>query len=683
MDTDAAAAAAAQQLPIDTHAPISKLQSSAVLGANLLNAARTDHRYSSRTLVPRKLSNGQLSRVGVYTEPRRLDLARPRENVWDIPESPEKGPFTLHEKVNRVPLRIRKRKQKTVPTEILSSSSQQQQHVEHGGEQASHFEALDYGLNNGLPIQLSPPRLVLNSDNTFGKNVQIQANLPNGAPRCAVAFYRSDKPAGPRHEQCHNAGTNRTSSGARCTLHLQQASSIRCEHMVDHNGDAVQCRTAGVRGTNRCVKHARLDSIHESAQKRKTEDRHDANSIHPKYPRFKLAKSKTEVHVPTRRTTNPNDTNQGSTTKMSHVDLQQDTVESVEVTAPVSPEQDDCTQLTGTQDFDSRDGRVDNGNVQEVSAVQESGQENYTPKALRRVFKFLQLANRSGRCQTTLCLNLKSDCDKTSTLFSKHDLNVEDIAQNTRRIQAALCRFREVEREDHCAIKEDMYGHVFRSLTRLLRSLYSCLIAEDGKLTKSLEAMRVLSQFVHEMLAVKDTIASWKVSVPRHYSGDKIIKDVNSHLIVPLRDVELVFSKQLNQLERRERNNKELTKVKHQHAEQAEEEARRRRASEEERARWVRWQRLHITRLDCEPDPHRRREHLFITRLGSVQEKDANGVMFERVPLFKNRNTMPQNWSPSIAIVKPWSTVQETALIDGLKHLKGTLICIAQRLLCS
>jgi hypothetical protein len=673
MDVDAAAPA--QQLTTDTHATTSpKPDSSAVLGATLLNAARIDYRPSSPPRMPRKPGNGRLSRVGMHTEPRRVDLARPRENVWDVPESPEKGPFALHGRVNRAPLKIRKKKQKMAPPEmqnhgLLPATSSPQPQVEHSGGQTRHLE--DSDPVHGSPIRSSPPQLVPDSKHAVGKDVQIQANFPGGAPRCTVTSYRSDKPAGPRYEQCHNAGTNTTSWGLRCNLHMQKPGSVRCEHILDQDGGAVQCRTAGIKGSSRCGKHTHLDGRPKSARKRRIDDADDANGTHPKSPKLSLTKFQPEVHVPMRRGTKPKKTNEISTTEGSYSGLQQGATELIQDIAPGSAHHDGSTQLQGIQDFDSN-GAGDDDDAQATGQI--SGQEDRAHTMLKRVFKFLDLGKRAGRCQTDLCLRMKSDCNKTISLFTKHVLRVEDLAQNTEHVQTALRKLHGVKKEDRCAVKEDMYGHVFRSLTRLLRSLHNHLSKEIGNVTQSLEAVRIVSPFIHEILATKDLIASWKVQVPQRHNGDRIIKDVDSHLIAPLREVGLLFSKLLSQLEHEERNHAELAEAERKNKNRAEEATRTRIANEKERDRWERWQRLHITRMYCEPDPQRRRAHLFISKLDGVQEKDANGITFERVPIFKNRNPNPLHWSLSSAQARTWSSVEETALIDGLKHFMGALI---------
>jgi hypothetical protein len=48
--------------------------------------------------------------------------------------------------------------------------------------------------------------------------------------------------------------------------------------------------------------------------------------------------------------------------------------------------------------------------------------------------------------------------------------------------------------------------------------------------------------------------------------------------------------------------------------------------------------------------------------------------VFERLPVFTNRNTLPLHRPSSIAEAKPWSTEQEKALTEGLEDHAGTVV---------
>ena len=87
-------------------------------------------------------------------------------------------------------------------------------------------------------------------------------------------------------------------------------------------------------------------------------------------------------------------------------------------------------------------------------------------------------------------------------------------------------------------------------------------------------------------------------------------------------------------------------------------------------ARKKRWQNLHIVRMQCEPDVYKRR-NLFHTSFEDVVERDANGVVFERLPVFRPRSTPPHSQMSESADEVEWSEAEETALLEGLQEFAG------------
>jgi hypothetical protein len=699
--SDAAPVAASD--PANSNPPLS----SAIVGANLLNAARIDYRHSSPVRIAPKAGNGRLSRVGILAEPRRQNLARPRgRDVWDVPESPEKRPFQLHETVNREPLRILKKK-KLVQQEAQSDS---QDHVDSNESQSPISET---------PMPSSPPRATGQPHKAVDSDVHIEQHLPNGTARCAVTSYRSDKPRGPRYEQCHNGGTHSTDDGPRCTRHVGKTGSVRCEYVMDQDGNIAQCRTAGVNGTTRCGKHAELETRAVFSPKRKPQDGshgHDRELKSAKSQKHATAGHKTkehqetqerlsresgstyEVQIPVRQGINHKSRKNASITSSPHSDKQDDGVQSDDPMVSASTETIEKTRLKKPSKpskpakvsaapqtsgalvaSDSRGDEAQDSQLQDNVGGDDEvvKQAAYIPEALGRVFHFLDLGRRPGRCQTKLCIALKRMCVDTHSLFQKQSLSFKEVAQNIQDIRDMLKEVGAVKPdEDRRAVKMDIYGYVFRSLTKVLKSLYSCLAENCDDIMTSLEAIRIISPLVHDILALKDCIAEWKVSVPQLFNGDRIIKDADSHMIAPLREVEGVFSKRLSILEDKEKNRKRLARFKHELEEEKREVARDEEAAKAKQDRWKHWQALHITRMECEPDPRRRRS-LWIVNLEDLEEKDANGVTFERLPVFKNRNTLPLHRPSSSAETKSWSTDQETALMDGLQKYAGRVIYIA------
>jgi hypothetical protein len=665
-----------------------------------------------------KSSNGRLSRVGIFTEPQRQNLARPRRrDVYEFPdESPEKRPFRLPEKVNQKALKV-VRKKKAQQEPIAPSSEPVQAPSEgHASEES--------GSTNEAPMPSSPPRANRNSDQTNDNGVLIEELFQNGAIRCAATSYRSEKPLGPRYEQCHNAGTNDTAAGPRCPRHAKTSGSVRCEYMMVQDGDSVQCRTAGVNGTLRCRKHAGLGVGSGSARKRKPVEDGEVHAkpsksakVHNRAIAGRKASNEhanniangTKPRGPVVPACEPGETGpkrQKPTTGSIRNGQEADVTESIEVTASASTKEDrqkrskaranngatqssqqgdsgrsDKSQALArnrgthasdeTHDRDSEDdeqGHEEDEQDHENSSEHEEGvQTTDTSRALRRVFKFLDLKKRSGHCETKLCLEIKTVCKYASRRLRQHDLEVEEMAGLVEKVRTALDNMRSVARGERVATKADVYGYIFRWLIRVLQSLYGCW---DGG-ADTLEVVRILTPFVRTILTIKDLIASWKVTVNPEYDGDRNIQDVNIHLIAPLRKAEAVLTKRLQQLESKERVAKDLAAIERQIEEMQEEQQRLERSRAAHKKRWAIWQQLHIARMQCEPDLRKRMQNLAIIKLERFEETDADGVQFQRLPVFKDRETPPRHHALSAATLKPWSTKEEQTLLYGLQKFSG------------
>ena len=109
------------------------------------------------------------------------------------------------------------------------------------------------------------------------------------------------------------------------------------------------------------------------------------------------------------------------------------------------------------------------------------------------------------------------------------------------------------------------------------------------------------------------------------------------------------------------------TRQKHQKAE----EQRKSEAEKHLANRWAYWQRIHTQRQLCEPSiDKRRRDHLRILPIIQLEERDANGIRFEREPLFRERLTPFASFA-TITDAAEWSSEQLEALIEGLQKYSG------------
>jgi hypothetical protein len=720
--------------------------------------------------MARKAGNGRLSRIG-FTEPRQT-LARPR-NVYELPESPEKRPFQLLGRVNQEPLKVvrNKAKAKEVDASVGSEASPElgevvgtegivDRNVSEGPSPRHNEEQID-NVGEGDAVQdlivpSSPPRIVSKSEPNIDAektSAQFEEYLETGATRCAVVFYRYDKSAGSRCEQCRNASKTITEDGPRCFRHVNKAGSSRCHYETEQEGVLAQCPTVAVSGTYRCNKHTGIDdqagsspsraqkgkrrvsdlpaqkngTTARTSSKRRSGDSQDADHRPSKTTRMttrdvsgqrteelvdpdtaerslvrqSLTKSNPQVKIPVRKSEKQASTKRTRTAE----EHDENVAESIESALPATSKSGKRTSSktqptdegppgtqfakttksvgasgrTGSSDHDPSDEHeepledAENGEdtVHEEETNVEETTDNVirTPRSLKRAFKFLKLEKRSGRCKTDLCVSIKRVCDKTSSHLRDLEQPVEDTIENLADVRASMNRILEVE-DDRAEAKEDMYGYVFRSLAKVLRSLYNDLVQRYDNIMDSLHAMRILQPFVRDVLALKDALDGWKVAVPQRYKGDKVVQDVITHLIVPLRQVESTFGKQLALLENKARRDQQLAKMHRQADEDDREMKRQDEAFVTTRKRWDRWQQLHITRMQCEPDPLRRK-HLTIVKLEDVEERDANGDRFERLPVFTHRNAPSPHWAGSMAEGQAWSEPQEEALLEGLEAFAG------------
>lgn len=293
--------------------------------------------------------------------------------------------------------------------------------------------------------------------------------------------------------------------------------------------------------------------------------------------------------------------------------------------------------------------------------------------ALDEALQFVNSEERSGGCRTRLGKEISRSCTRARVTLSRSgddSPSLEDISDCSddlvRLLTSTNSRVRE---ERRIPFKLDAFAHLFRDITLVMAATSSKVEEIEGELTGSISALRIVYNLVRNTLVFKDTIDSWKVKVPQQRQGDRLIKGVENGLITPLRAVEKEFRRPLGQFERAEQSR------------QAMEEAQRKREAEEQELikreeelrstvdRRRRWQDLHIARNQCEPDPMRRRRLRFVEP-ARVQETDANGRPFQRVPVFGERSVPPPQWMIASS-GREWSEEQELVLLDELKSFVG------------
>jgi hypothetical protein len=293
------------------------------------------------------------------------------------------------------------------------------------------------------------------------------------------------------------------------------------------------------------------------------------------------------------------------------------------------------------------------------------------PGTIAAVFKFLELGKCPGKYKSKHGPTIRRICKEICTQLEDEDTSVETVMEDLEKLQRTLNKISpKVEESDRQLFKVDAYGHIFRALTRYLQALYQWSERNYGTIEESLDAMRILSSLMHEILAFKDTITKWNVSIPQRYKGDRIIRDVDTGLIAHFRQVEKRFRVRLSRLEATERSRIQRQQLLRQMEERQEEERRRMEAAESRKQRRERWRGLHIVRMNCEPVLNKRLKFT-ITWPAVVEETDANGVAFERLAVFKPRSTPPQSRVSALSGEREWSEEQESCLIDGFKEFAG------------
>ncbi|KAI4911320.1 hypothetical protein J4E85_011229 [Alternaria conjuncta] len=654
--------AATQQLLAESNSPSANPpSSSAVLGANLLNAARP----------------GKLKRVSILPEGARQNLAI-RGDPYEIELSPEKGRYALPEKVNHKPLKInRKRKEKKKP------AKKKVQATVETVEERSDVPA----PSSELPVH-NDARPQVDEDERVEDLAVAEPEIRSSPPELAPPEYTPSKAAPPIRDtgvvdptgttslDGEPAGAQDDSSRTRRTLKRKSES--------DHNEEQTskfprkQRRTTGESSASRKSHPQVRIPVRRSSQQQDvaTATGHDdvqstregAERTYAQREEFLLRL----INGPARKLKPRKNRTNGTAESSQQLPANERGLQKRAEPPKQAPEVADVPE---TEHAPVIDAFGDDSSDDEASSVAEEA-DNITrpagrPGNIDAVFEFLNLEVRPGKCRTKLATTIRRACKTYRAHLQEGDLSLDTVVDEADDLRGALGQISiDIEKKDQRAFKRDAYRHVFRALTLYLESLYTWLQDNGGEVTESLEAMKVLSPLMDRILAFKDSITEWNVSVPQRSKSDRLIKDVDIGLIAHLRQVAKTYRGHLSRLKAREEHRKIQEDFERRMQEREEEENRKLELEEARTQRWKRWQALHIVRLTCEPDA-RRRSKLAITRLEDLEERDANGVVFERLPVFTSRSAPPHRQASALSNKPEWTEREETALLEGLRHLAG------------
>lgn len=285
------------------------------------------------------------------------------------------------------------------------------------------------------------------------------------------------------------------------------------------------------------------------------------------------------------------------------------------------------------------------------------------------VFQFAGAEERDGECATKWGRILRRRCARARVILCRSGddgPSLDDIAKLKDNLVGLLTSTNgKIGEHRRVHFKRDAFAYLFRELTLVLEAMHDKLQKMEGDITASSGALTIVYHFLDKMLVFKDTMDSWKVKVPQRSQGDRLIRDVESNLIVPLRDIAKEFRVLLQQLKRAEQGRQAMLEAQREYAAREQELIRQEEEFRSGRERRKRWQDLHIVRMQCEPDLARRRRLRFAELL-QTQEIDANGRPFERIPFLGERSAPPSTWIAAVSD-REWTTEQESALLDDLQ----------------
>lgn len=305
--------------------------------------------------------------------------------------------------------------------------------------------------------------------------------------------------------------------------------------------------------------------------------------------------------------------------------------------------------------------------------LSSSDEEKEGPlEAIEQVFGFLDSRRKRRDCLTSEGVKIAQICHAALEAYATPDLSFEDVVRSAHNLQRELesCDA-DKNSEERRAIKLDAYRRLFPDLVGCLEGTYDWLEEKKGPVKTSISSMKVICLIVRTIINFHRLVASWKDDLKKSVRKKKLLGKVDKDLIVPLRRVDVEFQGILKNL----KTEAEKKKIRQQMLRQQELEIHKENEAALYKQKWVRWQDLHLCRLQTEvlsrlrPRLHLDQD-LFDTLMKQSKEHDANGQEFQRLPVFKPRTSPPAR-PISSAIDISWPEEHVAALVDGLQKHAG------------
>ncbi|KAF2728419.1 hypothetical protein EJ04DRAFT_504115 [Polyplosphaeria fusca] len=310
-----------------------------------------------------------------------------------------------------------------------------------------------------------------------------------------------------------------------------------------------------------------------------------------------------------------------------------------------------------------------------MSSEDEKHSRSHTGSELDRIMEFLDTGARDGDCQTAEGKNLKRYCRRATDLLGDQDVAPEHVLRALDKIRKKSREISAIDDEQlRKDLKADLYGYGFHTFGLLTVSLFDWTAQTYSKPEESIPALQMICGVIDGVVTLKNTVASWKMKLPQRFKGDRLIKDVDETLVVPLRKLSTSLRGKLRYLEELEqqKRSREQRLAEHQRLEAEKETRENFRALEALRKK--RWINLHVARKAVEPDI-RRAWKLNAPSLPplDLEERDANGEPFQRLEVFSKRSTPPV--PPCSPLKGPeWPEEAMVALISGLEAYAGPFV---------
>jgi hypothetical protein len=225
------------------------------------------------------------------------------------------------------------------------------------------------------------------------------------------------------------------------------------------------------------------------------------------------------------------------------------------------------------------------------------------------------------------------------------------------------------------------YAYVFMDLVRVFTGAVHChqsIILHQGTTEEqpNLHEIGELIAVAEAIVALGEKSRSWKIKVD---SDLALVKPVLNDIVAPFKRVLKELLKQRNRLEREQHNARVSKKLREQLDHEEEVQSQRVKDTESFERRVDRLRLLYAARQAAEPNPIRKISKKF--HMPDVRSKhrkrypldsDANGVTFERVPVFRQRSVgshIPD--AEGDVADDDWDVEEIVALEDALKTCHG------------